>query len=87
MVAHAVDTIYQMLRDGTGPCSGSLMFTTRKGAWDADSASDAGFIHLGETDKLFTQPTPDALDEFAKIMIRMNFRTERTRRWMGECDD
>ncbi|MCJ1250560.1 hypothetical protein MMC30_007788 [Trapelia coarctata] len=96
MVAHTVDTIERLLRDGTGPCSGSLMFTTRKGAWDADSAfawikicagSDAGFIHLGETDELFRQPTPVALDEFAKIMIKMNFRTERMKRWMDECDD
>jgi hypothetical protein len=90
-VARGVESVYQLLRDGTGPCPGGLMFTTRRGVWDASSAfawtkicaeAKAGFLHLRETDKLFAPTSGESLDELATFLVQMNFRTERVRHWL-----
>ncbi len=92
LAARGVESIYRILRDEEIICPGGLMFTTRKGLWDADSAftwanicaeSDPGFLHIGMTDKLCLNSSPEDLDEFAKVIIKMNYRTERTRLWMA----
>ena len=96
LTARGVETIYLALRDRSAACHGGLAFTMNKSIWEADTAfawakacaqSDPGFMHIFDTEKLCSQPTSDAMDEFAKVMIKMNFRTDRTSSWVrGGCD-
>ncbi|EOO03309.1 putative rna polymerase ii mediator complex component protein [Phaeoacremonium minimum UCRPA7] len=95
VTARAVETIYLTLRDRGAACPGGLIFTMSKSVWEANSAlawtkacaeSDTGFLHIWDTDRLCVQPTSDAIDEFAKVMIKLNFRTDRASTWaQGEC--
>ncbi|KAJ9148684.1 hypothetical protein NKR23_g4914 [Pleurostoma richardsiae] len=92
LTARSVECIYLLLRDRAGICPGGLVFTMRRSVWAADSAfawakacaeADVEFLHIWETDRLCVRPNSDAIDEFAKVMIKLNFRTDRASQWVG----
>ncbi|CAK7235110.1 hypothetical protein SBRCBS47491_009179 [Sporothrix bragantina] len=80
LTAGGLEAIYSMLQRGWHRCPGGVMFTTRKGVWDAPSALEweascmvgapegVGFIHRFETDKLISTRTPDDVDDFTRLM-------------------
>lgn len=91
MIAASIQSIYMIQRDGTVTCQGSMMFTTRQGAWDADSAYawhkmcsevNVGFLQLTETPKLFAKAAPDDVDEFAKMMLSITCGVSRVNMWI-----
>jgi hypothetical protein len=61
------------------------MFTSRRGFWEAPSASVwgrqceeqyAGLVRLTETDKLFTMVPQEEISEFAKLVLECTYGTE-----------
>lgn len=96
LTAGGLEAIYSMLQRGWHPCPGGVMFTTRKGIWDASSAlaweascmvgapEGVGFIHRFETDKLFSTRTPDDVDDFTRLMMEITYGVERMEKWRQE---
>lgn len=91
VTARGVETIYTVLRDRDSVCPGGVTFTMSKSIWEANSAlawtkacaeSDRSFLHIWDTERLCSQPTSEAMDEFAKTMIKLNFRTDRASTWV-----
>ncbi|RFU33069.1 hypothetical protein B7463_g3262, partial [Scytalidium lignicola] len=69
---------------------GGMMFTTRQGVWEAQSALaweklcsevDVGLTQLAEADKLFTEVAPGDVNDFTKLILEVTFGTERMERW------
>ncbi|KFY09804.1 hypothetical protein V491_07969 [Pseudogymnoascus sp. VKM F-3775] len=92
MLAASIQSIYLIHRDGTASCYGSMTFTTRQGAWDADSAYawekmcsevNVGFVQLAEAPILLTEAAPDDVDEFAKAMLSIICGASRVNRWIN----
>lgn len=92
MLAASIQSIYLIHRDGTASCYGSMMFTTRQGAWDVDSAYawekmcsevNVGFVQLAEAPSLLTKAAPDDVDEFAKTMLSIICGAGRVNRWIN----
>ncbi|KAL1889091.1 hypothetical protein Sste5346_009156 [Sporothrix stenoceras] len=97
LTAGGLEAIYSMLQRGWHPCPGGVMFTTRKGIWDASSAlawetncsvgapEGVGFIHRFETDKLFATRKPDEVDDFTRLMMEITYGVERMEKWLQEA--
>ncbi|KAH8879764.1 hypothetical protein GQ53DRAFT_738052 [Thozetella sp. PMI_491] len=69
---------------------GALMYTARRGVWDAPSAfswtivcaeNNANFIRRDEAQRLFTECRPEAVDEFSKVLMEFDFGKERMDLW------
>ncbi|OBT67184.1 hypothetical protein VE03_02628 [Pseudogymnoascus sp. 23342-1-I1] len=93
MLAASIQSIYLIHRDGTSSCYGSMMFTTRQGAWDVDTAYawekmcsevNVGFIQLAEAPCLLTNAAPDDVDEFAKTMLSIICGARTVNRWINK---
>lgn len=96
LVAGGLEAIYSMLQRGWHPCPGGVMFTTRKGIWDAPSAlaweascsvgapEGVGFIHRFETNRLFGTTTPDMIDDFTRLIMETTYGGERMQKWRQE---
>lgn len=91
MLCSGVQGIYLITRDGVeAVCQGSITFTSRKGVWEAESAAEweslcarksVGMIQMNEVDKLFTEMEPQEVDEFAKLILEINFGHDRLKSW------
>jgi hypothetical protein len=91
LVASGIQGTYLVMQQGrTIPCQGGMMFTTRKGVWEAQSARaweklcsevNVGLMQVAETDKLLTEVAPDDVDDFAMLILRATFSEERLDRW------
>ncbi|KAK9236924.1 hypothetical protein V1525DRAFT_405419 [Lipomyces kononenkoae] len=92
VVASAIQTIYLMIQQGSRapPCPGGMMFTTREGVWEAQSALawerlclkvNVGLIQMGEVDKLFTEIAPEDVNDFAKVILEATYGVEKMQRW------
>jgi hypothetical protein len=91
LVASGIQGTYLVMQQGrTIPCQGGMMFTTRKGVWEAQSARaweklcsevNVGLMQVAETDKLLTEVAPDDVDDFAMLVLRATFSEERLDRW------
>lgn len=90
LVVSAVSGVYLSTRDGVVRCLGGMMFTSRKGFWDASTAEEwqqrccdvyGGLIRLNEADKLFATVPPDDLDDFALLILEVTFGSEQLKRW------
>ena len=66
------------------------MFTTRKGLWESQSASewqrrceqaDVWFVQWTETHKLLEEVPPEEVDEFGKAMLEITYGAERAEQW------
>jgi hypothetical protein len=67
-----------------------MMFTTRQGVWEAQSALaweklcsevNVGLMQVAVAEKLFTEVAPDDVDEFTNLILQAIFGEERTERW------
>lgn len=97
IVGSSIQVLYQMLQQTeTIACSGGMMFTTRKGAWEAKSAVtwekmcsevSVGLMHMAEADRLFTEVGPDEVNEFTKVILGLIFGLEKMERWGVPRDD
>jgi hypothetical protein len=83
---------YLMIRQGQAmvPCMGGMLFTSRLGVWEAQSATDwksitskgdVGLVEMSQADKLFAQASPDEVNEFTKLSLALTFGYERTKKW------
>jgi hypothetical protein len=90
LIATGVHTIYLIMQQGQISCRGGMVFTTRKGVWEAQSAPaweklcsevNVGLMPLAEADKLFTDAVPEDVDDFAKIFMEASFGADRMERW------
>ncbi|KFY32458.1 hypothetical protein V493_00191 [Pseudogymnoascus sp. VKM F-4281 (FW-2241)] len=92
MLATSIQSFYLIQRDGTTSCFGSMMFTSRKGTWDIDSALawekmcsevNVGFIQLTEAPSLLTTVAPEDVDEFAQAMLAIICGARRVNMWIN----
>ncbi|KFY95179.1 hypothetical protein V498_03477 [Pseudogymnoascus sp. VKM F-4517 (FW-2822)] len=93
MLAASIQSIYLIHRDGTtSGCYGSMMFTTRQGTWDVDTAYswqkmcsevNVGFMQLTEAPILLTKAAPDDVDEFAKTLLSIICGARTVNRWIN----
>ncbi|KAH8889453.1 hypothetical protein GQ53DRAFT_748164 [Thozetella sp. PMI_491] len=90
LVATGFQAIYLTLQEGWHPCPGSVMFTSRQGVWDAQTAFewgsfcsevDIGFVQRYACEKFFTDSRPVDIDEFTKMIVETTFGAERLQRW------
>lgn len=73
-----------------------MMFTTRKGVWEAQSAlaweqlcseRSIGLARITQVNKLFTLVAPEDINDFAKSLFDTTFGTHKMRRWGFQLDD
>jgi hypothetical protein len=66
------------------------MFTTRNGVWDAESAfkwtglcaeANVWFMPRAQTQRLFLEAKPEAVDDFGQALLEIRFRIEGMERW------
>ncbi|KAL6809821.1 hypothetical protein V8C40DRAFT_153033 [Trichoderma camerunense] len=90
LTATGLQALYLTLQQGWAFCPGGMMFTTRRGVWEAKTAfawerlcleTDIGFIQRFETEKLFTEASPLEIDDFGKMILESTYGTERMERW------
>ncbi|KAL9057554.1 MAG: hypothetical protein Q9162_002287 [Coniocarpon cinnabarinum] len=90
LVASAAQGIYLSHFDGIAHCLGGMMFTSRRGFWDAPTAAVwlsrckevyGGLVRLTEMEKLFETLEPRELDDFARVMLGVTFGAERVGAW------
>jgi hypothetical protein len=91
LVASGLQAIYLIFQqDKTAYCQGSMMVTTRNGVWEAQSALawerlclevNVGFMQKGEVDRLFTEATPEDVNDFSKAILEATFGIDRMERW------
>jgi hypothetical protein len=71
-------------------CLGGTMFTSRKGFWEAKSASlwekacterYAGLVRLTETEKMFEMVPREEINEFAKLVLECTYGAETCETW------
>ncbi|CRG82980.1 Mediator of RNA polymerase II transcription subunit 12 [Talaromyces islandicus] len=93
LVAGHTQCIYGLLRNGISLCPGGLMFTTRAGLWQADSADewwemcwqkDVLFCHSLETHtQLVKKARPHEVDDFGRFVMRIISEKEEVERmWL-----
>ena len=91
VISAGIQVIFLVLRQGGAvPCQGGMMFTTRQGVWEAQSAVawgklcsevQVGLMQMAEADRLFTEAAAEEVNEFTKAVLEINFGRERMERW------
>ena len=94
LLACGVQGTYLTLKNGRPtPSQGGMMFTTRKGVWEAQSALvweklcsevHVGFMQVSVADKLFTEFGAEDVDEFTTLVLQAVFGEERMERWANQ---
>lgn len=95
MIATGVTSIFQMMQTGTAPsCFGIVVFTTRPGVWEAPSAiawsrlclesNTGGLMQLSEAERLFTEATPEDVNDFTKLFLEATFGQDRMEKWAAD---
>jgi hypothetical protein len=98
IVASGIHVVFTTIRQGGSipACNGGMVFTTRRGAWEAKSAfaweklcaeEYTGLIQMAEAGRLFTEVAPDEVNEFAKMVLELTFGREKMERWGAQRDD
>jgi len=97
VIGSAIQIIFLFLRGGEAtPCQGGMMFTTRKGVWEAPSAvaweklcseTHVGLMQMAESDRLFAEVGPEEVNEFTKVILEMTFGRDRMERWGVQVDN
>jgi len=90
LVACGIQGTYLIIQKGrVTPCQGGMMFTTRQGVWEAQSALaweklcsevNVGLMQVAVAEKLFTEIASDDVDEFTNLILQAIFGEERTER-------
>ena len=97
LVASGIQGAYLVIQQSRAiPCQGGMMFTTRQGVWEAQSAGaweklcsevNVGLMQVAETDKLFTEVAPEDIDDFTMLILQATFGEERMERWGIQIQD
>lgn len=97
LVASGIQGTYLIIQQGRAvPCQGGMMFTTRQGVWEAQSAPaweklcsevNVGLMQVAETNKLFTEVAPEDVNDFTILILQAIFGEERTERWGVQIQD
>jgi len=97
LVASGIQGAYLVIQQGRAiPCQGGMMFTTRQGVWEAQSARaweklcsevNVGLMQVAETDKLFIEVAPEDVDDFTVLILQATFGEERMERWGIQIQD
>ncbi|KAM0421153.1 hypothetical protein ACHAPT_011045 [Fusarium lateritium] len=89
-VSMMIQSGYELLKTGTGPCFGGLRVTTRRGVWDAKTAAawtsicaerSVGFLHRNETEALLKERRIDEVDSFPLVLMELDFGPDRMETW------
>lgn len=95
VMANGIQAIYLMTQQNL-PCQGCLMFTTRKGVWEAQSAIvweklcsevNVGLMQIKDSDKLFAEVAPENVNDFTKALLEATYGIERMERWGVQIED
>lgn len=91
LVASGIQGTYLVIQQRRAiPCQGGMMFTTRRGVWEAESAwaweklcseVNVGLMQVAEADKLFTEVAPENVDDFTMLILQATFGEERLKQW------
>lgn len=96
LLASGIQGMYIIQQGLSIPCLGGMMFTTRQGVWEAQSAVaweklcsevNVGFIQRAEAYKLFAEATPDEVNDFSKYILEITFGIENMERWGVKVQD
>ena len=89
-ISMLIQSGYELLKTGTGPCYGGLLVTTRRGVWQAETAfawtklcaeRSVGFVHRNQTESLMTERRMDEVDLFTLALMELDFGPDRMERW------
>ncbi|UPK90820.1 hypothetical protein LCI18_001755 [Fusarium solani-melongenae] len=89
-VSMMIQSGYELLKTGSGPCFGGVRITTRRGVWDAKTAAawtsicaerSVGFLHRSETEVLLEERSMDEVDVFPLVLMGLDFGPDRMERW------
>lgn len=94
IIASGIQGIYLIMQQGrSSSCSGGMMFTTRLGAWEAQSAlawekicseKNVGLMKTADLHRLFTEAGPGDVNDFTKMILRTTLGAERVNLWEEE---
>lgn len=89
-ISESVRSIYSIMQMGEAECPGGMMVTTRRGAWEAESAyawtktcaeQTVGFMRRNETEKVLFECEPADVDQFTLVLLELDHGTEKLERW------
>ncbi|KAH8703899.1 hypothetical protein BGW36DRAFT_273895, partial [Talaromyces proteolyticus] len=93
LVAGHAQCIYSLLQYGISLCPGGLMFTTRAGLWEAESAAewwersrqkDVLFLQSLETEKhLLEHNKPEEIDDFGQFIVKIIAKRKNVESWLS----
>ena len=91
LVAVSLSPVFSALQQCWSACPGGVMYTNRRGLWDAGSAIEwekqclskekVAFLQRFECARLFDDTQPEDIDEFGSTMLDMTFNEELVERW------
>ncbi|PLB54174.1 hypothetical protein P170DRAFT_397273 [Aspergillus steynii IBT 23096] len=90
LVAQMLHAVYLTMQGRYVGCPGGVMFTNRKGAWEAESAhswmklcaeKNVGFMHRSRMYAVMEEYRPDEVDEFGKSIMELDFGVDRMENW------
>jgi hypothetical protein len=97
VVSSGIQAVFLALQQRDGiPCQGGVMVTTRQGIWEAQSSVaweklclevDVGLMQMVEAERLFTDFTPNEINEFTKVALEVAFGRERMERWGVQTEE
>lgn len=97
IIGSTIHSIYSSLQHA-GPvgCRSSVMFTTRHGAWEAQSAKawekicmrvNLGLMQIAEIERVFDQLKPEDVNDFTKVFLEAVYGVEQVKEWRVSIHD
>ncbi|KAI1089669.1 hypothetical protein F5B19DRAFT_361206 [Rostrohypoxylon terebratum] len=95
LVVGTITNVYQIMTKGWAECTGGVMFTARRGLWDAESASEWLEMSLAKPPllvpslkpgPLISQHNADEVDDFAKAFWTYIIGPDKIRYWIHKSD-
>ncbi|KAI0883620.1 uncharacterized protein GGS22DRAFT_167555 [Annulohypoxylon maeteangense] len=95
LIIDTVINVYQIMTRGWAECTGGVMFTARRGLWDAESALE--WLEMSRAKPpllvpslkpgpLISQHTADEVDDFAKMFWTYIIGPDKIRYWIYKTD-
>ena len=96
LVAVSLSPVFSALQRRWSACPGGVMYTNRRGLWNAASAAEwekqclrrnVAFLQRFECARVFNDAEPGDIDEFGTAMLDMTFNEELLEKWRDRSDD
>lgn len=93
LVANTISGVFTALQQRWSICPGDIMFTNRRGLWDAASATewelqwfinDPIFLKHSESMALLDDWRPEDIDEFGTTLLHISFQQETLEQWRNQ---